>query len=210
MDRYSEVFENNKKWIESKLEKDKDFFKKLAKEQNPDFLFIGCSDSRVPANDIMGVEPGDVFVHRNIANLVINTDANVQAVIQYAVEHLKVKYVVVCGHYGCGGVKAAMLQEDLGQLNGWLRHIRDVYRLRKDELNEITDEYARYNRLVELNVEEQVTNVLKTAFVQKSYGNTGFPTVHGWVYGVADGVLKDLNIDFKKKLQEIQEIYKIV
>ena len=209
MEAYNKVFENNKRWVEERLAGDKDFFKKLSKDQNPDFLFIGCSDSRVPANEIMGLEPGDVFVHRNVANVVENTDLNAQSVIEYAVRHLRVKHIVVCGHYGCGGVKAAMQPKDLGVLNGWLRNIRDVYRLHKDELNAITDDNARYNRLVELNVREQCVNVLKTAVVQQLYTETNYPTVHGWVYDLGNGILKDLNLDFREILHDIQEIYDI-
>lgn len=208
-ERYREVFENNKNWVQNKLNQDKDFFEKLSKGQTPDFLYIGCADSRVPANEIMGLEPGDVFVHRNVANVVENTDLNCQSVIEYAVGHLGVKHVVVCGHYGCGGVKAAMQQADLGLLNGWLRNIRDVYRLHSAELEAIEDEDARYNRLVELNVQEQCINVIKTAVVQKNYGAKGYPTVHGWVYDLKNGYLVDLNIDFDNILQDIQKIYTI-
>lgn len=207
---YRQVFENNKKWVESKLHQDENFFANLAKAQTPDFLYIGCSDSRVPANEIMGLEPGEVFVHRNIANVVASIDLNCQSVIQFAVKHLGVKHIIVCGHYGCGGVRAAMQQEDLGILNGWLRNIRDVYRIHKTELSVINDETERFNRLVELNVQEQCINVIKTAVVQKFYKDTGFPTVHGWVYDLKNGVLKDLNIDFPKILQGIQEIYNLV
>ncbi len=207
---YRQVFENNKKWVESKLNQDENFFANLAKAQTPDFLYIGCSDSRVPANEIMGLEPGEVFVHRNIANVVANIDLNCQSVIQFAVKHLGVKHIIVCGHYGCGGVRAAMQQEDLGILNGWLRNIRDVYRIHKTELGVIADETERFNRLVELNVQEQCINVIKTAVVQQFYKETGFPTVHGWVYDLKNGVLKDLNINFPQILKGIQEIYNLV
>ena len=204
---YNEVFENNKKWVESKKGSKADFFDKLASGQQPDYLYIGCADSRVPANEIMGVEPGDVFVHRNVANLVCNIDLNVMSCINYAVEHLKVKHVVVCGHYGCGGVKAAMTPQDMGILNPWLRNIRDVYRTHAEELNAISDEHARYNRLVELNVEEQCLNVIKTAVVQKAYIANKFPIVHGWVFDLETGLLKDLNLDFESMLNKIREIY---
>jgi len=207
MERYKQVFENNLKWVESKTRGDSGFFQKLSKDQNPDFLYIGCADSRVPANEIMGLEPGDVFVHRNIANLVVSTDMNAQSVIEYAVVHLGVKHIVVCGHYGCGGVKAAMQPSDLGILNGWLRNVRDVYRLHKTELNDIIDEKERYDRLVELNVQEQCINVSKVASVQKSFKKKGHPSVHGWVYDLHNGILKDLNLDFDKILKGIQEIY---
>lgn len=207
MTKYNEIFENNRRWIASKTATDKEFFEKLVNEQRPDYLYIGCSDSRVPTNEIMGLDAGEVFVHRNIANLVNNTDLNVMAVINYAVRHLQVKHIVVCGHYNCGGVKAAMQPADLGLLNPWLRNIRDVYRLHKDELNAIQNEHDRYNRLVELNVQEQCVNVIKTAAVQQSYLQNQFPTVHGWVYDLRNGELKDLKIDFEKVLHEIQEIY---
>src|SRR5690606_19074363 len=167
------VFENNRRWVEEHTRADPNFFEDLAKTQDPDFLYIGCADSRVPANQIMGLHPGDVFEHRNIANLVVNTDMNAQSVIQYAVEQLGVKHVVVCGHYGCGGVRAAMQSQDLGLLNGWLRNIRDVYRLHHEELDAIEDEEARYRRLVELNVYEQCVNVIKTSWVQQSFLRTG-------------------------------------
>ena len=209
MPSYEKIFQNNKEWVRSKLNTDADFFKKLAKDQNPEYLYIGCSDSRVPANEIMGLEPGDVFVHRNVANLVCSIDLNVMAVINYAVRHLEVKHVVVCGHYNCGGVKAAMQPKDLGILNPWLRNIRDVYRLHKEELNSITSEGERYNRLVELNVQEQCINVIKLASVQQQYVKNGYPRVHGWVFDLKTGLLKDLNLDFEKILHDIQEIYNL-
>ncbi len=207
MTAYNQIFENNKQWIASKKATDEQFFEKMADTQKPAYLYIGCSDSRVPTNEIMGLEAGEVFVHRNIANLVPNIDLNVMSVINYAVVHLEVKHIVICGHYNCGGVKAAMQPKDLGLLNPWLRNIRDVYRLHMDELNAITDEHARYNRLVELNTQEQCINVIKTAAVQKSYLEKGFPTVHGWVYDLKNGILKDLEIDFEGVLHEIQKIY---
>lgn len=207
---YEEIFENNRKWLADKKNNDQNFFEKLAKDQHPEYLYIGCSDSRVTAEDLMGAEPGEVFVHRNVANMVISIDLNVMSVINYAVKHLKVKRVVVCGHYNCGGVKAAMQAKDLGILNPWLRNIRDVYRLHKDELNAITDEHARYNRLVELNVKEQCLNVIKTAAVQERYLHEGAPLVHGWVFDIATGALIDLKIDFEKELKGIQEIYNLM
>jgi carbonic anhydrase len=202
----STVFKNNEAWVAAKLEKNPDYFKELAKGQNPDILYIGCSDSRVSAEDLMGVQPGDVFVHRNIANMVISIDLNLMSVLNYAVDNLHVDHVVICGHYFCGGVKAAMNSADLGILNPWLRNIRDVYRLHRKELNSIEDESARYNRLVELNVQEQCVNVLKTAVVQKAVRNRGMK-IHGWVFDVASGRLIDLQIDFKNILKEITEIY---
>lgn len=209
MTTYQQLFEQNKKWMQAKLAEDGSFFEKLARDQNPDYLYIGCSDSRVPANEIMGLEPGEVFVHRNVANLVCATDLNVMAVINYAVVHLNVKHIIVCGHYNCGGVKAAMQPKDMGILNPWLRNIRDVYRLHKDELNAIGDEHERYNRLVELNIQEQCVNVIKLASVQQSYIKNQYPTVHGLVFDLKTGVLKDLNLDFEKILKDIQEIYNL-
>lgn len=204
---YSRIFEANRKWVEKMKDQDADFFSHLAEEQSPEYLYIGCSDSRVHANEIMGLKPGDVFVHRNIANMVVNADLNVLSVINYAVEHLKVKYVVVCGHYNCGGVKAAMEAKDLGILNPWLRNVRDVYRLHEEELDAIEDRKQRTDRLVELNVYEQCLNVIKTAEVQKSYLETGFPIVAGWVYDLREGFLKDMKIDFEKELKRIRKIY---
>jgi carbonic anhydrase len=194
-------------WMASKTAADKEFFEKLAEEQTPEYLYIGCSDSRVPTNEIMGLDAGEVFVHRNIANLVNNVDLSVMAVINYAVRHLGVKHIIVCGHYNCGGVKAAMQPADLGLLNPWLRNIRDVYRLHRQELDAIEDDHARYDRLVELNVQEQCVNVIKTAAVQQSYVEKGYPTVHGWVYDLYTGRLIDLKIDFEGILHNIQEIY---
>ncbi len=206
---YDQLFENNKLWVAKMTKGDPTYFERLSKEQHPDYLYIGCSDSRVPANDITGLEPGDVFVHRNVANLVNNTDLNVMTAINYAVRHLYVKHIIVCGHYNCGGVKAAMTPVDLGILNPWLRTIRDVYRIHKDELNSIKDEHERYNRLVELNVVEQCTNIIKTAAVQKSYIQRQYPIVHGWVFDLKTGILKDLHINFEKTLAEIQQIYNL-
>ncbi|MFD2582440.1 carbonic anhydrase [Pedobacter vanadiisoli] len=203
-----EVFKNNEKWIAEKLSINPDYFTDLAKGQSPEFLYIGCSDSRVTAEDLMGIQPGQAFVHRNIANLVNNVDLSVMTVLNYAVRHLKVNHIVVCGHYNCGGVKAAMQPADLGILNPWLRNIRDVYRLHKDELNAITDEDTRYNRLVELNVQEQCVNLLKTAAVQEAIVHRGL-TVQGWVFDIRTGKLIDLKIDFEKILKDITEIYKL-
>lgn len=204
---YEQIFENNKKWVENKLNEDHDFFKKLASGQSPEYLYIGCSDSRVTSEELMGLKPGEVFVHRNIANIVNTLDMNSTAVIQYAVEHLKVKHIIVCGHYGCGGVKAAMTPEDFGLMNPWLRTIRDVYRLHQEELNQITDEHKKYDRLVELNVQEQCINIIKMACVQERYLLDHYPIVHGWVFDMKSGKLIDLNIDFEKILSNIQNIY---
>lgn len=210
MIEYHEIFENNKNWIAEKKKSDKDFFEKLSKEQNPDYLYIGCSDSRVTAEELMGAKPGEIFVHRNVANMVVSIDMNVMSVINFAVGHLKVKHIVVCGHYNCGGVKAAMTPKDLGLLNPWLRNIRDIYRIHKEELNAITDEHKRYNRLVELNVREQCINVIKTAVVQQRYLNEGLPVVHGWVFDMSNGKLIDLEIDFNKEMEGIREIYNLM
>lgn len=204
----SRVFDNNQKWIKEKLNLDQDYFKNLSKGQNPDILYIGCSDSRVTAEELMGVSPGEAFVHRNIANMVPNTDLNVMSVIDYAVMHLKVDHIVVCGHYYCGGVKAAMESKDLGILNPWLRNIRDVYRIHQEELMAITDEEERYKRLVELNVQEQCVNVIKCAEVQRAYKDRG-TKVHGWVFDIHSGELIDLKIDFTKILQNVMEIYRL-
>ncbi len=200
------VFENNKKWISGKLSEKEDYFEELGKGQSPELLYIGCSDSRVTAEDLMGMGPGEVFVHRNIANMVISIDLNAMSVVNYAVEHLKVNHVVVCGHYACGGVKAAMQSADLGILNPWLRNIRDVYRLHKNELNAIEIEDEKYDRLVELNVQEQCVNLIKTAAIQKAYRDRNLK-VHGWVFDVHTGKLIDLEIDFEGILKNIMEIY---
>jgi len=209
MERYKQVFENNRRWVAQMNQTHEGFFDELAKGQSPDFLYIGCADSRVPAAKVMGLEPGEVFVHRNVANLVVNTDLNVHSVIDYAVSHLHVDHIVVCGHYGCGGVKAAMGSDDLGLLNPWLREVRDVYRLHREELGAIEDEDARYKRLVELNVQEQCIRVLKTACVQKQYLERKRPTVHGWVFDLHDGLIKDLEISFDDILEGINEIYRV-
>jgi carbonic anhydrase len=206
---HDKIFDNNRKWAETKKNQDPGYFARLSEGQTPEYLWIGCSDSRIPAEQITGLEPGETFVHRNIANLVVNTDLNVMSVINYAVRHLGVKHIVVCGHYGCGGVKAAMTPKDLGLLNPWLRNIRDVYRLHEAELDAIEDETAKNNRLVELNVVEQCRNIIKTAAVQQSYAANGFPVVHGWVFDFSTGLLKDLEIDFEAILAKIQKIYNL-
>lgn len=205
--KYNKIFENNKAWIDKKLGEDADFFKKLSAGQSPDYLYIGCSDSRVTAEELMGVGPGEIFVHRNIANVVNTLDMSSTAVIQYAVQHLKVKHIIVCGHYGCGGVKAAMTPQDYGLMNPWLRNIRDVYRLHQAELDAIENEHQRYNRLIELNVQEQCVNVVKMAVVQERYILEQYPIVHGWVFDLETGKIIDLNIDFEKILKDIQKVY---
>ena len=207
--RLASIFENNQRWIEEKLAENPRYFEDLARGQNPQILYIGCSDSRVTAEELMGASPGEVFVHRNIANVVLSTDSSVNAVVQYAVEFLKVKNIIVCGHYQCGGVKAAMRPKDMGQLNSWLQGLRDVYRIHAKTLNAIEDEDKRYDRLVELNVYEQCLNIMKIDHVQKELSRTGFPLIHGWVFDVKDGRLKDLGFTIKEELSKIFKIYPI-
>jgi carbonic anhydrase len=204
---YNQIFENNREWIRKQTKEDSGFLGRLAGEQHPHYLYIGCSDSRVTAESIMGAAPGEVFVHRNIANLVNGVDLNVMSVIDYAVTILRVKHIIVCGHYRCGGVKAAMQARDMGILNPWLRSVRDIYRMHQTELDAINDDEARCNRLVELNVQEQAINVIKSAAVQLSYSKNGFPLVHGWVFDLHSGLLKDLDIDFEHLLKDVQKIY---
>jgi carbonic anhydrase len=208
-DKYNKIFRYNKEWVEGKVRSDKEFFENLHEEQNPDFLYIGCSDSRVPANTITGLDVGDLFVHRNIANLVSNNDISIMSVIQYAVEILQVKHIVVCGHYGCGGVKAALQQKSHGLLDSWLRNVRDVYRLHYNELERLTDQDKKLKRLIELNVMEQCINVVKTSYVQKAYVKNGYPTVHGWIYDMKNGELVDMNINFKEMLKKVQLVYNL-
>ena len=203
-----QIFENNRNWIAKKLQSDDHYFEKLAKKQKPEFLYIGCSDSRVSTEELMGLQPGQVFVHRNIANMVPNTDLNSMSVINYAVTILKVNHIVVCGHYDCSGVRAAMQQADLGVLNPWLRNIRDVYRIHRKELNAITNDGEKYKRLVKLNVQEQCINVIKTAEVQRANRQRNLK-VYGWVFDVHTGKLIDLNIDFDAIFNDITKIYKI-
>lgn len=203
-----QIFENNRKWIIKQLQTDENYFEKLSKGQSPEFLYIGCSDSRVSAEELMGLEPGEVFVHRNIANMVPNTDLNSMSVINYSVVQLKVNHIVVCGHYGCGGVLAAMQQSDLGILNPWLRNIRDVYRIHQKTLDAINNEEEKYKKLVELNVQEQCINVIKTAEVQKAFKERGL-RVYGWIFDIHSGKLIDLKINFTEILKDITKIYKI-
>jgi carbonic anhydrase len=204
---FDNIFQNNEKWIAEKLALDKDYFTKLAKGQNPEYLYIGCSDSRVTAEDLMGVGPGEVFIHRNIANLVVSTDNNLNAVVQYAVEHLKVKHIIVCGHYECGGVKAALNPTDMGQLNSWLQTLRDVYRFHQSELDAIKNTQAKFDRLVELNVLEQCLNIIKIDHVQRSWYKTGYPKIWGWVFDVRTGKLVDLNLKMEDEFNFIRKIY---
>ena len=186
---YDKLLADNKEWAKEQTERDPEFFKRLALLQSPEFLWIGCSDSRVPADKITCTQPGEIFVHRNIANMVVHTDLNMLSVLQYAVEVLKVKHIIVCGHYGCGGVKAAMTQHSFGIINKWLRNIKDVYRIHKDEVNQFPDEDSRADRLIELNVVEQVYNLAKTSIVQSAWKHDNRPDLHGWVYGLKDGII---------------------
>ena len=205
---YKKLIENNKKWVEEKLGEDPEFFKKLADGQQPPVLWIGCADSRVPANEIIGAQPGEVFVHRNIANMVVPTDLNMLSVLDYAVNVLKVRHVIVCGHYGCGGVKAAMTNNSYGIIDNWIRHIKDVYRFHKDELENISDEEERFNHFVELNVQEQVKDLAKTAIVQNAWNKGQDLHLHGWVYGVGSGIIKDLEVNFNDN-SSLDDVYKL-
>ncbi len=192
MKAYEKLLLENKAWAAEKIGDDPAYFDRLADIQTPDFLWIGCSDSRVPANEITGTQPGEIFVHRNVANMVVHTDLNLLTVLEYAVHHLKVKHVIVCGHYGCGGVKASMTQHNFGIINKWLRNIKDVYRFHRDEIDSIKDEEGRVNRMVELNVQEQVMNLAKTSIIQKAWKQNQYPHLHGWVYGLKDGLIKPI------------------
>jgi carbonic anhydrase len=191
---YAELLENNRRWVAEKRSADAQYFQKMAAGQSPKFLFIGCSDSRVPETEITQAEPGDIFVHRNVANLVVNTDLNLHSVVEYAVEYLKVEHIIVCGHYGCGGVKAAMSHQHFGLIDKWLRNIKDVYRLHRKELQAIIDEKKRFDRLVELNVVEQVHNLYKSYIIQKVWEKDSNLHIHGWVYDLHEGLIKDLNV----------------
>lgn len=187
---YEKLLLENKAWASEKVAGDPDYFNRLAHLQTPEFLWIGCSDSRVPANEITGTQPGEIFVHRNVANLVINTDVNLLSVLDFAVNHLKVKHVIVCGHYGCGGIKAATTKTDYKMvLNMWLRNIKDVYRMHREELDAINGEEQLCDRLVELNVQEQVQNLAKTSIIQRTWKHEQRPDLHGWVYGLKDGII---------------------
>lgn len=206
---YNKIFERNRAWAAERLNSDPSYFQKMAMGQCPEYLYIGCSDSRVTAEELMGISQGELFVHRNIGNLVINTDSNINAVVQYAVEHLRVKHIIVCGHYECGGITAAMHPEDKGQLNGWLQTIRDVYHAHRTELDAITPLEDRYDRLVELNVREQCLNVMKIDHVQRSWLQGEYPLVHGWVFDVRTGLLKDLELNTRELFDEVADIYNI-
>lgn len=207
-DFYKSLLDNNKKWVEDKLKLDADYFYRLSHGQTPPVLWIGCSDSRVPANEIIGAEPGEVFVHRNIANMVIHTDMNMLSVLDYAVNILKVKHIIVCGHYGCGGVMAALTNSSLGVIDNWIRHIKDVYRFHQEELDAIEDEQARANRFVEVNVIEQVFDLAKTSIVQSAWRINQDLHIHGWVYGLDSGLVKDLNVSFSCDA-DLDDVYQL-
>lgn len=205
---YKSLLDNNKVWVSKNLEKDPDFFNRLAEGQQPPLLWIGCSDSRVPANEIIGAQPGEVFVHRNIANMVIHTDISMLSVLDYAVNVLNVKHIIVCGHYGCGGVQAAMSNKHIGLIDNWIRHIKDVYRHHATELNAIDAEKDRFNRFVELNVAEQVFDLAKTSIVQGAWKKKKELHIHGWVYDIADGLINDLEVTIRNN-ETLGEVYKL-
>ena len=205
---YKQILENNKQWVEQSLAKDPNYFADLAKGQTPPLLWIGCSDSRVPANEIIGAKPGEVFVHRNIANMVVHSDMNMLSVLDYAVNVLKVKHVIVCGHYGCGGVKVAMGNLSVGIIDNWIRHIKDEYRLHDKYLNSIEDETERFNAFVEINAKEQVYNLAKTSIVQSAWKNGQDLMLHGWVYGLNSGFVTDLNVNIASN-DELDEVYQL-
>ncbi len=205
---YKQLLDNNKKWVARKLEIDPEYFTKLSAGQKPPVLWIGCADSRVPANEIIGAEPGEVFVHRNIANMVVHSDMNMLSVLDYAVNVLQVKHIIVCGHYGCGGVQTAMTNKHVGLIDNWIRHIKDVYRFHQEELDAITDEQQRFNRFVELNVFEQVLDLGKTSIVQSAWERGQQVHVHGWVYDIHDGMIKDLDVTLKDN-DTLCDVYKL-
>lgn len=208
---YQRLLDNNKAWALLKKNNEPEFFEVLSKGQSPEYLWIGCSDSRVPANEITGTNPGEIFVHRNIANMVVHTDMNMLSVLSYAVEVLKVKHVIVCGHYGCGGVIAAMGNKQFGLIDNWLRHIKDVYRYHHEELDAIEDEDLRARRLVELNIIEQVRDLGKTSIVQNAWKKNQPLHIHGWVYDIKDGIIKDLEVTYTctEDLQDLHAVYHI-
>ncbi len=205
---YRTILENNKKWVSEKLQQDPDYFNKLAEGQKPPLLWIGCADSRVPANEITGTQPGEVFVHRNIANMVLHTDMNMLSVLDYAVNVLEVRHIIVCGHYGCGGVKAALSNNHFGLIDNWIRHIKDVYRFHHEELDAISDEDKKFDRFVELNVIEQVHDLAKTSIVQNAWRNGKSLWIHGWVYAVNSGLVRDLNVNFGSN-EELSSVYQL-
>lgn len=208
METYKDLLKGNKRWVAEKLQQDPEFFERLSRGQSPEVLWIGCSDSRVPANEITGTNPGEVFVHRNIANMVVHSDMNLLSVLDYAVNILKVKHVIVCGHHGCGGVAAAMTNEQYGLVDNWLRHIKDVYRLHNKELDAINDHDERLRRFVELNVIEQVFDLSKTSIIQNAWRSRDLPMVHGWVYDLKTGLIQDLEVSLHSK-SKLPAIYNI-
>jgi carbonic anhydrase len=205
---YEELLQGNRDWVKKETEKDPDYFNKLAAGQDPDVLWIGCSDSRVPANEVTNTKPGQVFVHRNIANVCVHSDMNMLSVLDYAVNVLKVKHVIVCGHYGCGGVKAAMGNQSIGLIDNWIRHIKDVYRLHETYLNTIEDEEERFNKFVEVNAQEQVFDLAKTSIVQNAWRNGQELTLHGWTYGLNSGYVTDLGVNMSSN-EELDEVYQL-
>lgn len=205
---YKKLLDNNKKWVESRLNQDPDFFNKLASGQKPPVLWIGCADSRVPANEIIGADPGEVFVHRNIANMVVHSDMNLLSVLDYAVNVLEVKHIIVCGHYGCGGVQTAMTNKHVGLIDNWIRHIKDVYRFHQQELNSIEDAGKRFDKFVDFNVFEQVLNLAKTSIVQSAWERGQNLHVHGWVYDVKDGLINDMNITLRDN-KSLSSVYQL-
>ena len=207
MNPYERLLLQNKAWSEEKLDVDKEFFNRLVHQQKPKFLWIGCSDSRVPANEITGTDPGEIFVHRNIANLVVHTDLNMLSVLQYAVEVLKVDHIIVCGHYGCGGVEAALGNKSFGLINKWLRNIKEVYKNYQKEVDSMEDHKTRVNKLVELNVLEQCQDLIKTSIIQKSWYDRKSPEIHGWVYGLENGLVKELTT-IKPDFENINPVFR--
>jgi carbonic anhydrase len=207
MNHYERLLLQNKAWSEEKIQLDKHYFERLAHQQKPKFLWIGCSDSRVPANEITGTDPGEVFVHRNIANMVVHTDLNMLSVLQYAVEYLKVEHIIVCGHYGCGGVDAAVSNKSFGLINKWLRNIKEVYKIHQQEVDEKESHVDRVNKLVELNVIEQCQDLIKTSIIQKAWKTRNAPEVHGWVYGLSNGIINEL-ITIKPDIEAIHPLFR--
>jgi carbonic anhydrase len=209
MDVYHSLLEGNRTWVQQKIEKDPEYFERLSKGQRPQVLWIGCSDSRVPANEITNTQPGDIFVHRNIANMVVHSDLNMLSVLDYAVNILKVRHVIVCGHHGCGGVEAAMQNKQFGLVDNWLRFIKDVYRIHRKELDGIADEETRFNRFVELNVMEQAYGLMKTTIIQNAWQQRQLPHIHAWVYSLKTGLIRDLEVKYDA-LEKMTQVYRVV
>ncbi|MCC6182145.1 MAG: carbonate dehydratase [Bacteroidia bacterium] len=205
---YNQLLENNKKWAQDKIKNNPNFFSDLAKGQTPPVLWIGCADSRVPANEVIGAKAGEVFVHRNIANMVVHSDMSMLSVLDYAVNVLKVKHIIVCGHYGCGGVHTAMTNKKVGLIDNWIRHIKDSYRFHKEELDAIKDNKARFDRFVELNVVEQVHDLAKTSIIQEAWNRGQEVHIHGWVYAIEDGIIRDQKCTLKSN-KELEEVYQL-